>query len=39
MKWTNKVGPKLLGVNLLSLLVALVGLLLLMQFLATRLIL
>lgn len=39
MKWKNKVGPKLLGVNLLSLLVALVGLLLLMQFLATRLIL
>ena len=39
MKWTNKVGPKLLGVNLLSLLVALVGLLLLMQYLATRLIL
>jgi signal transduction histidine kinase len=39
MKWKTKVGPKLLGVNLLSLLVALVGLLLLMQFLATRLIL
>ena len=39
MKWRTKVGPKLLGVNLLSLLVALVGLLLLMQFLATRLIL
>jgi signal transduction histidine kinase len=39
MKWTNKVGPKLLGVNLLSLLVALVGLLLLMQYLATRMIL
>jgi signal transduction histidine kinase len=39
MKWKNKVGPKLLGVNLLSLLVAVVGLLLLMQFLATRLIL
>jgi signal transduction histidine kinase len=39
MKWTNQFGPKLLGVNLLSLLVALVGLLLLMQFLATRLIL
>ncbi len=39
MKWTNKVGPKLLGVNLLSLLVALVGLLLLMQYLATRVIL
>ncbi len=39
MKWKNKVGPKLLGVNLLSLLVALVGLLLLMQYLATRLIL
>ncbi len=36
MKWKNKVGPKLLGVNLLSLLVALLGLLLLMQFLATR---
>ncbi len=36
MKWKNKVGPKLLGVNLLSLLVALVGLLLLMQLLATR---
>jgi signal transduction histidine kinase len=39
MKWRTKVGPKLLGVNLLSLLVALVGLTLLMQFLATRLIL
>ncbi|MFW6122801.1 MAG: ATP-binding protein [Thermodesulfobacteriota bacterium] len=39
MKWRNKVGPKLLGVNLLSLLAALVGLLLLMQYLATRLIL
>jgi signal transduction histidine kinase len=39
MKWRTKVGPKLLGVNLLSLVVALVGLLLLMQFLATRLIL
>ena len=39
MKWTNKVGPKLLGVNLFSLLVALVGLLLLMQYLTTRLIL
>lgn len=39
MKWKNKVGPKLLGVNLLSLLAALVGLLLLMQYLATRLIL
>ena len=36
MKWKNQVGPKLLGVNLLSLLVALVGLLLLMQYLATR---
>lgn len=32
----NKVGFKLLGVNLLSLLVALVGLLLVMQYLATR---
>ena len=39
MKWKNKVGPKLLGVNLLSLLAALVGRLLLMQYLATRLIL
>jgi signal transduction histidine kinase len=39
MKWRTKVGPKLLGVNLLSLLAALVGLLLLMQYLATRLIL
>jgi signal transduction histidine kinase len=39
MKWRTKVGPKLLGVNLLSLVVALVGLLLLMQFLATRMIL
>jgi signal transduction histidine kinase len=39
MKWRTKVGPKLLGVNLLSLFVALVGLLLLMQFLATRMIL
>ena len=39
MKWKNKVGPKLLGVNLLSLVVALVGLLLLMQYLATQLIL
>jgi signal transduction histidine kinase len=39
MKWQTKVGPKLLGVNLLSLVVALVGLLLLMQFLATRMIL
>ncbi|MGQ9688569.1 MAG: ATP-binding protein [Desulfobaccales bacterium] len=39
MKWRHKVGPKLLGVNLLSLLVAVIGLLLLMQFLATRLIL
>ncbi|OGP72369.1 MAG: hypothetical protein A2Z73_02765 [Deltaproteobacteria bacterium RBG_13_60_28] len=32
----NRVGFKLLGVNLLSLLVALVGLLLVMQYLATR---
>ena len=32
----NKVGGKLLGVTLLSLLVALVGLLLVMQYLATR---
>jgi signal transduction histidine kinase len=32
----SKVGGKLLGVNLLSLLVALVGLLLVMQYLATR---
>lgn len=39
MRWRNKVGPKLLGVSLLSLLAALVGLLLLMQYLATRLIL
>jgi hypothetical protein len=36
MKWKNKVGPKLLGVNLLSLLVALVGLLVLIQYLATK---
>ncbi len=39
MKWRNKVGPKLLGVNLLSLLAALLGLLLIMQYLATHLIL
>jgi signal transduction histidine kinase len=36
MKLTGKVGPKLLGVTLLSLLAALVGLLLVIQFLATR---
>ena len=36
MKVKSKVGLKLLGVNLLSLLVALVGLLVLMQYLATK---
>jgi signal transduction histidine kinase len=36
MQMENKVGSKLLGVNLLSLLVALVSLLLVMQYLATR---
>ena len=36
MKAKTKVGLKLLGVNLLSLLVALVGLLVLMQYLATK---
>jgi signal transduction histidine kinase len=36
MKVKSKVGFKLLGVNLLSLLVALVGLLLVIQYLATR---
>jgi signal transduction histidine kinase len=36
MVMRSKVGFKLLGVNLLSLLVALVGLLLVMQYLATR---
>ncbi len=36
MWWKNKVGSKLLGVTLLSLLVALVGLLLVIQYLATR---
>ncbi len=36
MRMKNKVGFKLLGVNLLSLLVALVGLLLVIQYLATR---
>jgi signal transduction histidine kinase len=36
MRMKSKVGGKLLGVNLLSLLVALVGLLLVMQYLATR---
>jgi len=39
MKVRSKVGFKLLGVNLLSLFVALMGLLLLIQYLATRLIL
>jgi signal transduction histidine kinase len=36
MRFRDKVGFKLLGVNLLSLLVALVGLLVVMQYLATR---
>jgi signal transduction histidine kinase len=36
MRMKSKVGGKLLGVNLFSLLVALVGLLLVMQYLATR---
>ncbi len=36
MKIRSKVGSKLLGVNLLSLLVALVGMLLVLQYLATR---
>lgn len=36
MNMKSKVGGKLLGVNLLSLFVALVGLLLVMQYLATR---
>ncbi|RLA86681.1 MAG: hypothetical protein DRG58_11795 [Deltaproteobacteria bacterium] len=36
MALRNKVGVKLIGVNLLSLLLALVGLLLVMRFLATR---
>ena len=36
MALRSKVGFKLQGVNLLSLLVALVGLLLVMQYLATR---
>ena len=36
MWWKSKVGSKLLGVNLLSLMVALVGLLLVIQYLATR---
>jgi signal transduction histidine kinase len=36
MRFRDKVGFKLLGVNLLSLLVALVGMLLVLQYLATR---